>query len=104
MDQVTQQNAANSEQAAAAAEELNAQAVAMTGSVRDVAQLVGYQMEEQHGMPGAPVARKSAPKPVKIAPPKKKAAAKPAAIPAKSAPRGGNDEVFPLDEDDLKEF
>lgn len=45
VDQVTQQVAANSEEAAAAAEELNAQAVSMLENVRDLAKLVGMEVE-----------------------------------------------------------
>ncbi len=48
IDSVTQTNAANSEQAAAAAEELNAQAVSMLESVRMISQLVGYDMDSKH--------------------------------------------------------
>jgi hypothetical protein len=43
MDTVTQSNAANAEESAAAAEELNAQAVAMKDSVAELLQLVGGQ-------------------------------------------------------------
>lgn len=46
IDEVTQQNAANSEEAAAAAEELNAQALSLQESVKQVAALVGYDMGE----------------------------------------------------------
>lgn len=90
IDQITQQNAATSEEAAAASEELNAQAHAMKDTVGTIAKMVGYIQEH--------VA--SAPKKAK------KALAKPAAkIPHKTAPKRRNDEdVFPLDEDDLKEF
>ncbi|MBE0497190.1 MAG: chemotaxis protein [Campylobacterales bacterium] len=90
IDQITQQNAATSEEAAAASEELNAQAHSMKDTVSVIARMVGYIQEYAS----------SAPKKVK------KAIAKPAAkIPHKSAPKRRNDEnVFPLDEDDLKEF
>jgi len=49
IDQVTQQNAAVSEEAAAAAEQLNAQAVAMQEMVGQIAVLIGYDLEEQRG-------------------------------------------------------
>jgi methyl-accepting chemotaxis protein len=52
MDKVTQSNAANAEESAAAAEELNAQAVSMKDSVAELLQLVGG-----HGQ--RPVARTS---------------------------------------------
>ena len=45
IDAVTQQNAANSEEAAAAAEELNAQAVSMMHSVESIATVVGVTVE-----------------------------------------------------------
>ncbi|NWF66537.1 MAG: chemotaxis protein, partial [Campylobacterales bacterium] len=45
IDQVAQQNAAVSEQAAAAAEELNAQAMSMVEIIKDVANMVGYNMD-----------------------------------------------------------
>ena len=44
IDEVTQHNAAVSEEAAAASEELNAQAIAMMENVRNVAILVGVQL------------------------------------------------------------
>ena len=100
VDQVTQQNAANSEEAAAASEELNAQAVAMMGSVQLVAKMVGLTIESDnrhHAYEG--VGRPKAKKPAMIAH-KPAMAKKPA---AKPAPRKESD-VFPLDEDDLKEF
>jgi len=45
MDKVTQSNAANAEESAAAAEELNAQAVTMKDSVADLLQLVGGERQ-----------------------------------------------------------
>jgi len=50
IDTVTQQNAATSEEAAAASEELNAQALSMMHNVIDVARLVGIQMDEEGNM------------------------------------------------------
>jgi methyl-accepting chemotaxis protein len=41
MDKVTQTTAANAEESAAAAEELNAQALSMTEAVSDLARLIG---------------------------------------------------------------
>ena len=92
IDQVTQQNAATSEEAAAAAEELNAQAVSMKDTVNVIAAMVGENTE-------APVSQSHMIK-HKVAH-IKKAPAKARKI--KSAPKG-NDDVFPLDEEDLKEF
>ncbi|ADU66328.1 methyl-accepting chemotaxis protein [Desulfurispirillum indicum] len=119
IDKVTQQNAANSEEAAAAAEELNAQAVAMLNSVSTVANFVGFRMESEsshsRGSGSLPPAggrvRVSAP-----GSPAKPSGSKQLA-PAFHDPRGSsgsgrgskkarneNDDIFPLDEDDLKEF
>ncbi len=98
VDQVTQQVAANPEEAAAAAEELNAQATAMMETVRILAKMVGMeegspvaapkkkQLHHLEIKPAAPMARKAAPV----------THAKPA------SPK--NDDIFPLHEDDLKEF
>jgi methyl-accepting chemotaxis protein len=47
IDSVTQQNAATSEEAAAASEELNAQAIALMHNVMDVARLVGVKVDEK---------------------------------------------------------
>jgi len=72
MDKVTQSNAANAEESAAAAEELNAQAVTMKDSVADLLQLVGGER------PGAMTGTTAAPAPAKIvrkAPPTAKPAA-----------------------------
>ena len=95
IDQITQQNAATSEEAAAASEELNAQAHSMKETVGVIAKMVGFAQEHVHN---------NTPKK------QKKALAKPSAkLPNKKASsqrntaRNDND-VFPLDEDDLKEF
>lgn len=101
IDQVTQTNAATSEEAAAAAEELNAQSVAMMDSVVEVARLVGVTVEGS-SQSSQPIYSKKAPaKKTKAAPYRK------AQKPVKSItqkPRHTHEEVFPLDEDDLKEF
>jgi methyl-accepting chemotaxis protein len=47
MDKVTQSNAANAEESAAAAEELNAQALTMKDSIHDLLQLVGRRENSQ---------------------------------------------------------
>jgi methyl-accepting chemotaxis protein len=57
MDKVTQGNAASAEECAAAAEELNAQAVTMTDSVNELLQLVGGQGQAATAKAAAPVAR-----------------------------------------------
>lgn len=44
VDQITQQNASASEETAAAAEELNAQSLAMLQNVADIAALAGFDM------------------------------------------------------------
>ena len=125
IDEVTQRNAASSEEAAAAAEELNAQANAMLESVADVGKMVGVMVSLEHGaklrhsgsrsapskpQPVKKIASKPAVKPASKSAPKKpetheesKPAAKPSAKPAVK-PKNTNEEVFPLDDDDLKEF
>jgi len=98
VDQVTQQVAANSEEAAAAAEELNAQATSMMETVRILAKMVGMESDA----PAAHSIKKmnlhhiemkaQAPAPRKAVP----------ALKSKVVPKA--DEVFPLSENDLKEF
>jgi ABC-type transporter Mla subunit MlaD len=100
IDQVTQQNAATSEEAAAAAEELNAQAVAMQDMVSEIGDMVGFINEQQHtGARQAPSrSRSNAPKAMKqmsLGTPKRTSS------PRKSS---SNNDVFPLDDEDLKEF
>jgi methyl-accepting chemotaxis protein len=59
MDKVTQGNAANAEESAAAAEELNAQALVMKQSVGEMLQLVGGRSHESDtAKPAAPALRK----------------------------------------------
>ena len=90
IDQITQQNAATSEEAAAASEELNAQAVSMKDTVGIIADMVGYVEE------GVVVAQSK----------KRATAVKPKKRISNKAPKKEEDpnDVFPLDEDDLKEF
>ena len=92
IDQVTQQNAATSEEAAAAAEELNAQAVSMKDTVSVIAAMVGEATTS--ATQAAPTHTSTQQR--RGTPARKAKAAKPA---AKSS-----DNVFPLDESDLKEF
>ena len=94
IDQITQQNAATSEEAAAASEELNAQAHAMKETVGVIAKMVGFAQEHISNTQSAPKAKKA------LAKPKAKLAHK-APAPKK---RNNDEDVFPLDEDDLKEF
>jgi methyl-accepting chemotaxis protein len=55
MDKVTQSNAANAEESAAAAEELNAQAISMKDSVAELLQLVGCAANRsEHTEPAMP--------------------------------------------------
>ncbi|MCD6259520.1 MAG: MCP four helix bundle domain-containing protein [Helicobacteraceae bacterium] len=98
VDEVTQQVAANSEEAAAAAEELNAQASSMMETVRILAAMVGMQTDQapsgakkmnlHHLDPVPALGKKQA----------TQSASKPKSIPSK------NQNIFPLSEDDLKEF
>ncbi len=97
VDQVTQQVAANSEEAAAAAEELNAQAISMMETVKVLAKMVGMDTNV------AATERKKTQnhhfntKELSLSNKKYKS---PKSTP--SIKRG--EDVFPLDEDDLKEF
>jgi len=98
VDQVTQQVAANSEEAAAAAEELNAQATSMMETVRILAKMVGMEsntpvtqgvkkMNLHHLDPNPAIAHRA-----------------PAQSMRKAIPTTRADDVFPLSENDLKEF
>ncbi len=106
IDQVTQQNAANSEQAAAAAEQLNAQALAMMQSVEGIGRMVGYDASvhmDSHQSSSSD--RHIEHKPKKSE--KQSQASHNKQIPhKKETPKKQNkdDDIFPLDEDDLKEF
>ncbi|WP_277640500.1 HAMP domain-containing methyl-accepting chemotaxis protein [Wolinella succinogenes] len=108
VDQVTQQNAANSEEAAAAAEELNAQAIAMMQSTQNIAKIVGLSIDNLF----TTTHTKAAPtKPSSSISPKFKQIPHAKTELKRSAPsfpkkerRSKEDEIFPLDADDLKEF
>jgi methyl-accepting chemotaxis protein/methyl-accepting chemotaxis protein-2 (aspartate sensor receptor) len=102
VDQITQQNASASEETAAAAEELNAQALSMLESVAEIAALAGYDM-------GKEAIKSNSTKRISTAslsmPPKRISMAPKKAKPTfSSTTKRSNEEVFPLDEDDLKEF
>ena len=90
IDQITQQNAATSEEAAAASEQLNAQAISMKETVQTIADMVGYVEEGVFITQG-----KSKVTTIK---PKKRVLHK------TSRKIEDPNDVFPLDEDDLKEF
>jgi methyl-accepting chemotaxis protein len=96
VDQVTQQVAANSEEAAAAAEELNAQATTMMETVRILAQMVGMENTTSTAAPRKVNLHHLDPNP--IIPRRASVQPKPKAISSKA------DDIFPLSEDDLKEF
>lgn len=96
VDQVTQQVAANSEEAAAAAEELNAQAVSMMETVRMLAALVGMDHDA-----GSSHLRKL------HHPENKHRESYPAHVTHPHSHHKSSttaEEIFPLHEDDLKEF
>lgn len=96
IDQVTQQNAATSEEAAAAAEQLNAQAISMKETVNIIAEMVGQDTTSTDTSHHSNVQRnKNTRSPKKIA-------SKPAQ--RKAIHLRDNEDVFPLDEEDLKEF
>jgi len=94
IDQVTQQNAATSEEAAAASEELNAQAVSMQDMVATIAAMVGIVGAERSQTTQSSRSSKST-KHIAYAQAKKAA--------PKKVSKNSND-VFPLDDEDLKEF
>ncbi len=107
VDQITQQNASASEETAAAAEELNAQALAMLQSVAEMAALAGFDMGKDSPRPSLASTTKRlspvvpAPKRLSVA-----SGAKKAKTPSfsQTASKRSNEDVFPLGEDDLKEF
>lgn len=92
IDQITQQNAATSEEAAAASEELNAQAVSMKETVGIIADMVGYidESNQEQSKPTKRIMKKETKKKISFKTPKRK--------------EEDPNDVFPLDEDDLKEF
>ncbi|MGE4418669.1 MAG: methyl-accepting chemotaxis protein [Sulfurimonas sp.] len=97
VDQVTQQVAANSEEAAAAAEELNAQASSMMETVRILAKMVGMESDAPMvTQKKKPLHQMEIKKPVTM---QKKPNA-----PKNTSSTNRAEEIFPLHEDDLKEF
>jgi len=100
IDQVTQQVAANSEEAAAASEELNAQAAAAIEAVAVLAKIVGIDVNQNLGHQKP----QSRPR-MELKKDVKHIASKP--IARQQAPRQASkdsNDIFPLDESDLKEF
>ncbi len=96
VDQVTQQVAANSEEAAAAAEELNAQATSMMETVRVLAQMVGMTTDAPISVKAKPLRHLEIKAPV--------SQRKTINIPQNRGSSTKADDIFPLHEDDLKEF
>lgn len=97
VDQVTQQVAANSEEAAAAAEELNAQATSMMETVRILANMVGMASDAPVMIQKKkPIHQMEIRKPITMQ-------KKPSALKSNSSTNRAED-IFPLHEDDLKEF
>jgi hypothetical protein len=91
--------AANSEEAAAAAEELNAQAAAALEAVAALAKIVGIDVNQ------IGVHQKSSSRPkMELKKDVKHIASKPIPRPQAQKPSKNADEIFPLDESDLKEF
>ncbi len=103
VDQITQQNASASEETAAAAEELNAQALSMLDNVSELAALAGFDMGKENRSAPKTAKRLSAPV---VAPKRLGMNTKKLAMRASSptASRRNNEDVFPLEENDLKEF
>lgn len=101
VDEITQRNAAASEESAASAEELNAQAESMMASVEDIAKIVGIDISKQNTRKVATSIKK--PMQIKKSSPKKIAhIAKP--TPSRAVTSSKSEDILPLDEDDLKEF
>ncbi|ATB70558.1 methyl accepting chemotaxis protein [Sulfurospirillum diekertiae] len=103
VDQITQQNASASEETAAAAEELNAQALSMLDNVSELALLAGFDMGKENRAPSN-IKRISTPS---ISPKRLSMSAiskKPINKPSSTTSRRTNEDVFPLEESDLKEF
>jgi methyl-accepting chemotaxis protein len=88
IDGATQQNAATSEEAAAAAEQLNAQAISMKDTVATIAAMVGEETEHTSTPTHTAKKKNSKPAPKKIT----------------SKPAKKHNDISELDKDDLKEF
>jgi methyl-accepting chemotaxis protein len=101
IDQVTQQVAANSEEAAAASEELNAQAAAAIEAVAVLAKIVGIDVNQNLGHQKP----QSRPR-MELKKDIKHISSKPAPRQQQASrqPSKDSNDIFPLDESDLKEF
>lgn len=102
VDQITQQNASASEETAAAAEELNAQALSMLESVAEIAALAGYDVAKE-SMKSSNVKRTSTSS-LSMPPKRLSMASKKTKPTFSAASKHRNEDVFPLNEEDLKEF
>lgn len=104
VDQITQQNASASEETAAAAEELNAQAISMLDNVAELAMLAGFDISKENRSAPKSAKRISSPSmpPKRLSMPSN--GKKPTNKPSSGTSRRNNEDVFPLDESDLKEF
>lgn len=99
MDKVTQQNAANAEESAASAENMNAQANQINASIGELMGLVvgsGSNGGGSYSRPAPPPTRTTHAA-TAIAPVRKQ-------LPPKPAKPVNIDEVFPMDDDDFKDF
>ncbi len=103
IDQVTQQNAATSEETAAAAEELSAQAVSMKETVAIVAKMVGY-VDESENAAVEHINQNKSKREGKLGGIKKVIQPKKPQAKKATEQTKRTEEVFPLGEDDLKEF
>ncbi|AFL69385.1 HAMP domain-containing methyl-accepting chemotaxis protein [Sulfurospirillum barnesii] len=103
VDQITQQNASASEETAAAAEELNAQAISMLESVAEIAALAGYDMGKERSVSKVNHTASKSVSSLSM-PPKRLTMSSNKKMKAPTSSIKNNEEVFPLNEDDLKEF
>ncbi len=103
MDKVTQQNAANAEESASAAEEMNAQAEEMKGYVSELVAIVGTKAGQKTGTQNRPERGKTETV-QRAAPGKAKALAAPRKTKQPAQKEVNPAEVFPLDENEFKEF
>ncbi len=107
IDEITQQNASSSEEAAAAAEELNAQAIAMLESVAEIARMVGLNIDTSAvNSPTRKLTKQPIKKAVHVAKIEHKKDNKTQSRQQTKTTKSKSqtDDVFPLDEHDLKEF
>ena len=84
MDKVTQSNASNAEETAAAAEELNAQAGLQRQAVEELLRLVGADQTHAAGLPGAGGKTSTASEPLRASSPRARSVARSTPKPAES--------------------